>query len=81
MEGVCLERKDRHNGTGGGVACYIRNDINYKRLVDMEDAELEVIWFNIMPKKMPRKCTCILGPYWRAYISRNILCSYKCVTI
>ena len=60
MEGFCLERKDRNNGRGGGVACYIRNDINYKRLVDMEDAELEVIWFKIMPKKMPRKCTCIL---------------------
>ena len=55
-----MERKDRNNGRGGGVACYIRNDINYKRLVDMEDAELEVIWFKIMPKKMPRKFTCIL---------------------
>ena len=60
MEEFCLERKDRNNGRGGGVACYIRNDINYKRLVDMEDAELEVIWFKIMPKKMPRKFTCIL---------------------
>ena len=60
MERFCLERKDINNGRGGGVACYIRNDINYKRLVDMEDAELEVIWFKIMPKKMPRKnCTCI----------------------
>ena len=60
MEGLCLGRKDRNNGRGGGVACYIQNYINYKRLVDMEDAELEVIWFKIMPKKMPRKCTCIL---------------------
>ena len=60
MEGFCLKRKDRNNGRGGGVGCYIRNDINYKRLVDMEDAELEVIWFKIMPKKMPRKCTSIL---------------------
>ena len=60
MEGFCLERKDRNNGRGGGVACYIRNDINYKRLVGMEGAELEVIWFKIMPKKMPRKFTCIL---------------------
>ena len=60
LEGFCLERKDRINGRGGGVACYIRNAINYKRLVDMEDAELEVMWIKIMPEKMPRKCTCIL---------------------
>ena len=51
MEGFCLERKDRNNGRVRGVACYIRNDINYKRLVDIEDAELEVIWFKIIPKK------------------------------
>ena len=30
MEGFCLERKDRNNGRGCGVACYIRNDINIK---------------------------------------------------
>ena len=60
LEGFCLERKDRINGRGGGVACYIRNAINYKRLVDMEDTELEVMWIKIMPKKMPRKFTCIL---------------------
>ena len=78
MEGFCLERKDRNNGRGGGVACYIRNDINYKRLVDMEDSELEVIWFKIMPKKCLEN---LLAYYWRAYISRNRLCSYKCVTI
>ena len=60
LEGFCLERKDRINGRGGGVACYIRNAINYKRLVDMEDTELEVMWIKIMPKKMPRKFTCII---------------------
>ena len=42
IEGFCLERKDIINGRCG-VACYIRNDVNYKRLVDMQDAELEVM--------------------------------------
>ena len=51
MEGFCLETKDRSNGRGGVVACYIRNDIHFKRLIDMEDAELEVIWIKIMPKQ------------------------------
>ena len=64
------------NGRGGGVACYIRNAINYKILVDMEDAELEVMWIKSMPEKMPR-----LEYYWRAYISRNRLYSHKCATI
>ena len=25
MHGYSLERKDRNNGRGGGVACYVRN--------------------------------------------------------
>ena len=32
LEGFCLERKDRDHRRGGGVACYIRNDIEYNRL-------------------------------------------------
>ena len=41
--------------TGGGVACYIRNSFMYKRLSNLEEKELEVIWLKIMPKKLPRK--------------------------
>ena len=55
-------RKDRTHGRAGGVACYgpIRNDVSYKRLDSSEVPELEVIWIKIMPKKLPRKFSCIL---------------------
>ena len=33
LEGFCLERKDRGHRRGGGVACYIRNDVVYNRLL------------------------------------------------
>ena len=31
-----------------------------KRLDSLEDDELEVIWMKIMPKKLPRRFSCIL---------------------
>ena len=36
IPGYTLERKDR-NRNGGGVALYIRDSINYKRLIDLPD--------------------------------------------
>ena len=60
MQGFCLERKDRGHGRAGGVACYIRIDLMYKRLNDMEVHDLEVMWIKVMLKKTPRKFSCIL---------------------
>ena len=60
MQRFCLERKDRGHGRAGRVACYIRNDLMYKRLNDMEVHDLEVMWIKVMPKKTPRKFSCIL---------------------
>ena len=40
MQGFCLERKDRGHGRAGGLACYIRNDLMYKRLNDMQVHDL-----------------------------------------
>ena len=39
---------------------YIRNSFVYKRLSNLEEKELEVIWLKIMPKKLPRQFYCIL---------------------
>ena len=44
LDGFCLERKDRGHRRGGGVACYIRNDVVYNRLLELEDELLEVLW-------------------------------------
>ena len=60
LYGYNLERKDRTYGRAGRVACYVRNDVLYKRLDSLEVPELEVIWIKIMPKKLPRKVSCIL---------------------
>ena len=37
------------DGRAGGVACYIRHDLMYKRLNDMEVHDLEVMWMKVMP--------------------------------
>ena len=60
LHGFNLERKDRKNGRAGGVACYLRTDLLYSRLTAYEDDELEVIWINVMPKRLPRTVSCIL---------------------
>ena len=60
LEGFCLERKDRDHRRGGGVARYIRNDIEYNRLRELEDDMLEVLWIKVMPRRLPRKFSCIL---------------------
>ena len=60
IEGFSLERKDRCDDcTGGGVARYIMNSFMNKILSNLEEKELEVIWLKIMPKKLPRKFSCI----------------------
>ena len=60
MQGFCLERKYRGHGRAGGVACYIKNELMYKRLNDIDVHDLEVMWIKVMPKKTPRKFSFIL---------------------
>ena len=38
------------HGRAGGVACYLRNDVLYKRLDSLEVPKLEVIWIKITQK-------------------------------
>ena len=60
VHGYSIERKDRNNGRGGGVARYVRNYVFYKRLDSLEDDELEDIWMKIMPQKLPRRLSCAI---------------------
>ena len=60
INGFSLERKDRCLRRGGGVACYVKNSIRYTRLSILEDEDLEVLWLKIMPKRSPRKISCVL---------------------
>ena len=47
IDGYSLERRDR-NSTGGGVACYIKSDVTYRRRSDLECSNLEILWLEII---------------------------------
>ena len=51
IDGYEFIRKDRKSGKGGGVACFIRNDINWQRRQDLECDEIESIWIEIFIEK------------------------------
>ena len=54
INGFYCERRDRANRRSGGVACYVKNDVLYTRIVELEDQSFEVLWLKLMPKKLPR---------------------------
>ena len=60
INGFYCERKDRANRRAGGVACYVKNDVLYTRIVELEDQSFEVLWLKLMPKKLPRAFSCII---------------------
>lgn len=39
---------------GGGVACYIRNDIPFTRWSNLEEEGLETLWITARPPQLPR---------------------------
>ena len=47
INGFYCERKDRVNRRAGGVACYVKNDVLYSRIVELEDHLFEVLWLKI----------------------------------
>ena len=59
LPGFSCERKDRQKKKAGGVACYIRNSVPYKRLQNLEDDTHEAVWINSRPRHLPRQFSCI----------------------
>lgn len=47
--GYNVERNDR-NTSGGGVACYINSNLIYNRRKDLEQEDLEILWFEVRLK-------------------------------
>ena len=41
--GYVFVRKDRSTGSGGGVGCFIREDLNWQRRTDLEKEDIEAI--------------------------------------
>ncbi len=52
VNGYSMVRKDRQHKQGGGLIMYIRNGVNYRRRLDIECADLEIICIEI---KLPNK--------------------------
>ena len=50
-------RKDRVNKKGGGLLLYVKDNIEFSRLHNLETEHLETIWIKIRPQKLPRKVT------------------------
>ena len=44
IEGFNFERKDRQKQSGGGLLIFIKNEINYKRRLDLESTDIETVW-------------------------------------
>ena len=47
IEGYKFINRNRTKGIGGGVACYIKDNINWKRRTDLENQNIESLWVEI----------------------------------
>ena len=60
LSGFNLVRKDRVDITHGGVCVYIRDNINFTILEDLEDPSFEALWLKLRPTLLPRGFSCIV---------------------
>ena len=52
-------RKDRQ---GGGVVCYVHNNVPYERLLYLNSELFEAVWIKLRPHRLPRNfCPIIIG--------------------
>ena len=51
IDGYTIIRRDCLSGSGGGVMCYVRNDLNWQRRQDLEVAEVESICIELFITK------------------------------
>ena len=61
LNGYVCHRKDRTDCSGwGGVAVYVRDELNCKRLNQYEKSEFETVWLMYRAQKMPRSVSHIV---------------------
>lgn len=51
IEGYNFVNRNRTKGIGGGVGCYIKENINWKRRHDLETENIESLWIEILVTK------------------------------
>ena len=54
ITGYQLFRRDRKNGSHGGVCAFIEDSIECKTLLDLHDDDYEILWLLLRPKRLPR---------------------------
>ena len=57
VQGYNLIRRDRVEGTHGGVCVYIKDSIAFTVLDELYDSSFEILWINTRPNRMPRGIT------------------------
>lgn len=53
-------RNDRENRQGGGVLCFVRDNIKVKEWKEFYEDGIETLWLTIYPKNLPRNISCII---------------------
>ena len=58
LDGYTFIRNYRKTGSGGGVGCFIRNDLGWQRQTDLEKDGIESIWLEIFIKNAKSLLVC-----------------------
>lgn len=71
VPGFSTFRRDRKTKCGGGVLAFINNSLCSKRRIDLENEDLEIVWFEVCPFKSKRSV--IIGSIYRppSYLKDN----------
>ena len=70
IAGFHLNRNDRKNGSGGGVAVYVNETLTHNRRYDLEDDSIECVWVEILFNKSK---PVLVGNFYRPPDSSNYL--------
>ncbi|KAK2555929.1 hypothetical protein P5673_022205 [Acropora cervicornis] len=60
LSGFNLVRNDRVDSIHGGVCAYIRDNINFTILEDLEDSSFEALWLKLRLARLPWGYSCIV---------------------
>lgn len=60
LDGFNLVRRDRVDTIHGGVCTFIKDNINFTILEDLEDSLFEALWIKLRPSRLPRGYSCIV---------------------
>ena len=84
LNGFNLVRMDRTNTVHGGVCTFIKDNINFTVLDDLQDESFEALWIKLRPDRLPRSYSCIvLGTIYhppRANNSAILEYLWKCLS-